>query len=322
MINLVPSPKLRASHISPHHTKLISSIDKNKTNKSKQTGRINTYNNELLNFMAEKKKFHLKINLNDNITSNNIRERNIISRSKSPVELENNFNSSIGVQNIKNTQENLNLKHHKIGKKTSIYILNTFILTEHINLMEKSKDFFTTPTANNKNTIKSHKSVNNKNSNTNSQRANLETIKKPITTCSIDLKKDFPKQLNPKVVESIPEKQKPNLNVKDQKKKDNNQIHVGEKTRDKSKLEATIDINLDIKTETITNRNNKKEKGNNKTSNNTEKSKRTITLNKEDSLNNKDLISDFACCSIQFVDPIIDIIRKYCDENSLNLKYV
>jgi hypothetical protein len=162
----------------------------------------------LKEFIAENKKFYFKMNLFDNVSSNNYnRDRNAVSRSKSPVE-STNFNSTLNGVNIKTSHDNLNYKKIKSNKKTISDIPTSNVLTESISLNKKSKDVLSSSPVNNKkiskasekNKITSSIKLTNNNLTKRSNAINsINFFKKNSTNIIADFKKDLP-NYNTKVV--------------------------------------------------------------------------------------------------------------------------
>ena len=331
---------MKVHKISPQKT--IPSVDKKENNKtnSKIIGRGFSYNNKLNlhNFIAEKKKKYLKINLKDLYCTNYNLDRNSVSRSKSPSESRK-FNSSIGV-NLKNSNESLNNKNHINATKSSIDWTNNFILTESINLIDKSKDPIRLSGLNNKLLVKGAEqkaqiSIN-KISKINNLKSHAEQTKKSCSTLISDLKKNY-RKVSTKVIDLHIDKHKNNCSkVNNQTNKINNtqdivlekvrgksKYEATEKIREKSKFDGSAEINLEIKNDV--NRSNNKKDLNIPKKNITsiEKIKRTHIPKHNALINeNKDNITEFACCCVTSVEPIIIIIRKYCDEQNIKLIYV
>lgn len=142
------------SQVSP--PKLIaSSCDKKRSKKSKSKHKNKNSNENiqlnLREFIADNKKLYLKMNVFDNASNCLNRDRNGLSRSKSPVD-STNFNSTFNGINLKTSHDNINYKKTKSNKKTISDIPNTNILTESIN--KKSKDLLSSSPVYNKNIMK------------------------------------------------------------------------------------------------------------------------------------------------------------------------
>ncbi len=92
-------------------------------------------------------------------------------------------------------------------------------------------------------------------------------------------------------------------------------------------MEATVEINLDMKIE-VTGRNNRKEsKLTDKSNFNVDNKTKTLTAtsikDNTTSLPSTDKsISDFACCTVQDLDSIISLIQKYCEGNGIKIAEV
>lgn len=317
----LPSPKPLQG--SPNHVKLSSSSDKRQKNLRFNTQKsLNKQTSESVDFndfhtIAVEKNKTIFRQIHSGVSPNQVRDRNIISRSKSPVDSGNSITTT-RVLNLKNSNDNLKFAKSKISNLTISSNKNKILTTELTNFSLKNKELMSSSPKNKGITpdVKKGRILNNGSNhvtNNSTKRDNCET--KKINPNVADLKKNNPeikeiKSTNTKIIDLVKDKIKPII-TKEIKKKDQSSIKPTKKISEK----PIIEVNLDVKNV----RNPKK-------SNNVEKTN-TINENRaknspKEELQTKQPVTDFACCTVQNIDPIIETLGHYCEENKIKFNKV